>query len=96
VEPQVASLTRRGYSVIAPANPLRSLVTDSAYVSSVLSTIEGPIVMVGHSYGDAVISNASVGHPNVKALVYVAGFAPDRGETLGGLVTMNPGTRSVR
>jgi pimeloyl-ACP methyl ester carboxylesterase len=91
----VAPAALAGYwgTVIAPANPLRSLVTDSAYLSSVISTIEGPVVMVGHSYGGAVISNASVGHRNVKALVYVAGFAPDRGETLGGLVTMNPGTR---
>lgn len=89
---EVAALRRLGYPVIAPANPLRSLTTDSEYVSSVLSTITGPIVLVGHSYGGAVISNAAVGHPNVKALVYVAGFAPDQGETLGQLVTKNPGT----
>jgi pimeloyl-ACP methyl ester carboxylesterase len=89
---QVMALRHRGFAVIAPANPLRSLTSDSEYVSSVLSTIEGPIVMVGHSYGGAVITNASVGHPNVKALVYIAGFAPDQGETLGHLVSKNPGT----
>lgn len=89
---QIAELQQLGFPVIAPANPLRSLASDSEYVSSVLSTIEGPVVMVGHSYGGAVISNAAVGHPNVKALVYVAGFAPDEGETLGQLVSENPGT----
>ncbi|MDX6276621.1 MAG: hypothetical protein QOJ72_749, partial [Nocardioidaceae bacterium] len=73
----VEKLQRRGYPVIAPANPLRGLASDSAYISSVLATIEGPIVLVGHSYGGAVITNAAVGVPNVKALVYIAGFAPD-------------------
>src|SRR5688572_16441648 len=61
-----------GYTVLAPANPLRGLASDAAYVSSVLDTIEGPIVLVGHSYGGAVITNAAAGHPNVVALVYVA------------------------
>jgi len=78
--------------VIAPANPLRGLASDSAYIHSVLQTIDGPIILVGHSYGGAVISNAAVGVPNVKALVYIAGFAPDKGESLVQLVTMNPGT----
>ena len=75
----VEKLQRRGYPVIAPANPLRGLASDAAYVSSVLDTIEGPVVLVGHSYGGAVITNAAVGHANVKALVYIAGFAPDAG-----------------
>lgn len=88
----VAKLQERGYKIIAPANPLRDLASDSAYVSSVLDTIEGPIVLVGHSYGGAVITNAAVGHRNVKALVYIAGFAPDEGESLFELVTMNPGS----
>ena len=74
---QVAALQRRGYPVIAPANPLRGLASDAAYLRSVLTTIDGPIVLVGHSYGGSVISNAAVGVPNVKALVYIAGFAPD-------------------
>ena len=88
----VAKLQKSGFDVIAPANPLRDLASDSAYVSSVLDTIEGPIVLVGHSYGGAVITNAAVGHGNVKALVYIAAFAPDEGESLFQLVTMNPGS----
>ncbi|RSM53357.1 alpha/beta hydrolase [Actinoplanes sp. ATCC 53533] len=89
---EIRSLTERGYPVIAPANPLRGLSTDATYIRSVLQTIEGPIVLVGHSYGGAVISNAAVGVPNVKALVYVAAFAPDQGESLAQLVTRYPGT----
>ena len=89
---QVAALQRRGYPVIAPANPLRSIASDAAYIRSVLTTIDGPIVLVGHSYGGAVITNAAVGVSNVKALVYIAGFAPDDGESLVQLVTMNPGS----
>jgi pimeloyl-ACP methyl ester carboxylesterase len=58
----------------------------------VLTTIDGPIVLVGHSYGGAVITNAAVGVPQVKALVYIAGFAPDKGESLVQLVSMNPGS----
>jgi pimeloyl-ACP methyl ester carboxylesterase len=89
---EITRLQERGYSVIAPANPLRGLASDADYVRSVLKTIDGPIVLVGHSYGGAVISNAAVGVPNVKALVYIAGFAPDTGESLVQLVTKNPGT----
>jgi pimeloyl-ACP methyl ester carboxylesterase len=89
---EVTRLEQLGYPVIAPANPLRSLAGDADYVRSVLRTISGPIVLVGHSYGGAVISNAAVGVPNVKALVYIAGFAPDKGESLIQLVTKNPGT----
>src|SRR6266508_4210210 len=89
----VAKLQSRGFDVIAPANPLRDLASDSAYVSSVLNTIEGPIILVGHSYGGAVITNAAVGHGNVIALVYIAAFAPDEGESLFQLVTMNPGSQ---
>jgi len=89
---EIASLQRRGYPVIAAANPLRGLSSDADYVRSVLTTISGPIVLVGHSYGGAVISNAARGVPNVKALVYIAAFAPDEGESLAELVTKNPGT----
>ena len=92
---EITNLERRGYTVIAPANPLRTLDSDVAYIRSVLQTISGPIVMVGHSYGGAVITNAAVGVPNVKALVYIAAFAPDTGESLGQLVAMNPGTQIV-
>jgi pimeloyl-ACP methyl ester carboxylesterase len=89
---EVTALERRGYPVIAPANPLRGLASDAAYVRSVLQTIAGPIVLVGHSYGGAVITNAALGVPGVRALVYIAGFAPDQGETLEQLVTKNPGS----
>src|SRR5262245_1726411 len=74
-------LQREGYTVIAPANPLRGLTSDSAYIASVLAAVPGQIVLVGHSYGGAAITNAATGNPNVKALVYVAAFIPDAGET---------------
>jgi pimeloyl-ACP methyl ester carboxylesterase len=87
----VRRLQARGYPVIAPPNPLRGVASDAAYMRSFLSTIEGPIVLVGHSYGGVVITNAATGNPNVRALVYVAAFAPDEGETPGGLGAMIPG-----
>ncbi len=90
---EITSLERLGYPVIAPADPLRDLASDTAYIRSVLQTISGPIVLVGHSYGGAVITNAAVGVPNVKALVYIAAFAPDKGESLAQLVSMNPGSQ---
>src|SRR6202171_2257911 len=90
---EVTNLERLGYPVIAPANPLRDLTSDAAYIRSVLQTISGPIVLVAHSYGGAVITNAAVGVPNVKALVFIAAFAPDKGESLAQLVTMNPGSQ---
>ena len=86
-------LQRQGFTVIAPANPLRGLNSDAAYLSSILDTIAGPIVLVGHSYGGMVMTNAATGHTNVSALVYIAAFAPDAGETLGGLGQMNPGSQ---
>lgn len=75
-------LQKKGYTVLAASNPLRGLHADAEYVRSILSTVEGPIVLVGHSYGGAVITNAATGNPNVKALVYVAGYALDEGERL--------------
>ena len=92
---EITSLQARGLAVLAAANPLRGLESDADYVRSVLKTIDGPIVLVGHSYGGAVITNAAVGVENVKALVYIAAFAPDKGESLAQLVTMNPGTQIV-
>jgi pimeloyl-ACP methyl ester carboxylesterase len=80
------------YPVIAVPNPLRSLSGDAAVVSSLLSTIDGPVVLVGHSYGGAVISNAAVGHDHVKALVFVAAFAPEAGESIGALSGKFPGS----
>jgi pimeloyl-ACP methyl ester carboxylesterase len=89
---EISRLEKLGYPVIAPANPLRGLTSDAGYIRSVLQSISGPIVLVGHSYGGAVISNAARGVPNVKALVYIAAFAPDTGESLQQLVAKNPGT----
>ncbi len=78
--------------VVAPPNPLRGLAADSAYLASYLSTISGPVILVGHSYGGAVITNAATGNVNVKALVYVDAFAPDQGESVGQLVNALPGS----
>lgn len=88
----IERLQHDGYKTIAPANPLRGIPTDAAYIASFLASIEGPIVLVGHSYGGAVITNAAAGNPDVKALVYVAAFAPDKGEQLGVLLNKYPGS----
>jgi pimeloyl-ACP methyl ester carboxylesterase len=80
-----------GYPVLAPANPLRGVALDAAYLKSVLATIKGPIVLVGHSYGGMVITNAATGNANVKALVYIAAFAPDQGDTVAALGALAPG-----
>src|ERR1700722_13680782 len=85
-------LQREGYTVYAPPNPLRSLSGDAAYLADFLATIPGPIVLVGHSYGGAVITNAATGNPNVKALVYVDGFEPNTGDTVFGLTAAKPGS----
>jgi pimeloyl-ACP methyl ester carboxylesterase len=82
---EIARLQRDGYSVQAAPNPLRGLSTDAAYLKDFLSTVSGPIILVGHSYGGAVISSAATGNANVKALVFVDGYAPDTGETVGEL-----------
>jgi pimeloyl-ACP methyl ester carboxylesterase len=87
---EITALTQLGYPVVAVANPLRSLTGDSDYVRARLEQISGPIVLVGHSYGGAVITNAARGVPNVKALVYVAAFAPAEGESLA--TDQYPGT----
>jgi pimeloyl-ACP methyl ester carboxylesterase len=81
----IERLQHRGFKVVAPPNPLRGPVSDAAYIASYLKTIAGPIVLVAHSYGGFVVTNAATGNPNVKALVYIDGFMPDEGETLGGL-----------
>src|SRR5580704_9063577 len=75
-------LQAAGVQVIVPANPLRGISIDAAYIASVLGQIPGPVLAVGHSYGGAVISNAATGAANVVGLVYVAGFAPEEGERL--------------
>ena len=86
----IGILQDQGYTVYAPPNPLRGLASDSAYLASFLQSITGPIILVGHSYGGAVITNAATGNPNVKALVYVDAFVPDQGESLLQLSSMPP------
>ncbi|MCW6531986.1 alpha/beta hydrolase [Sphingomonas sp. MMSM20] len=81
----ISILARDGYAVVAAPNPLRGVRTDADVVASVVKSIDGPVVLVGHSYGGSVISEAAVGQPSVKGLVYVAAFAPDAGESALGL-----------
>lgn len=78
----VALLQTAGIPVRAVVNPLRGIAADSAYVASAIGQVPGPVLLVGHSYGGAVISNAATNIPNVVGLVYVAAFAPDEGERL--------------
>ena len=95
----VQRLSRKGYNVIAPANPLRNLASDTQYLKDFLNTVEGPIVLVGHSYGGMVLTNAATGDPDVKALVYIAAFAPALGEKAGELSAgggLGPTTLSFR
>lgn len=89
----ITYLTRDGHSVIAPPNPLRGVHADSAYLAAFLDTLPGPLVLVGHSYGGMLITNAAHDNERVRALVYVAAFAPDEGETVPGLQTKFPGTK---
>ncbi|TXS74686.1 alpha/beta hydrolase [Streptomyces sp. me109] len=88
----IERLRHEGYPVIAPANPLRGLAGDAAYIHSVLKSVSGPVVLVGHSYGGAVISEAAVDSPQVKALVYIAAFAPEKGESALELSNKFPGS----
>lgn len=88
----IKRLRHDGYPVVAVANPLRSLSGDSAYLKDVLAGIDGPIVLAGHSYGGSVISNAATGNKNVKALVYLAAFLPEKGESAVDLSGKFPGS----
>jgi pimeloyl-ACP methyl ester carboxylesterase len=88
----VGGLQQRGFPVIAAANPLRGANLDSAYLKNLLGQIKGPIVLVGHSYGGFVMTNAATGNQNVKALVYIAAFAPAQGETAQQLISRAPGS----
>ena len=81
----IPTLQAAGVDVLAPANPLRGINHDAAYIASVASQIPGPVLLVGHSYGGAVITNAGTRADNVRGLVYVAAFIPDEGETLQNL-----------
>ncbi|CAA9590135.1 MAG: Probable signal peptide protein [uncultured Thermomicrobiales bacterium] len=78
----IAQLRARGVQATAPANPLRGISIDAAYIASVLRQTPGPVLAVGHSYGGAVITNAAPKAENVVGLVYVAAFAPDKDERL--------------
>lgn len=88
----IASLQKAGFPVTAPANPLRDTAGDAAYISSVVDTIPGPVILAAHSYGGIVITNAARGHANVKALVYMGAFAPDDGESALQLAGQFPGS----
>ncbi|MFZ3561420.1 alpha/beta fold hydrolase [Streptomyces sp. BH055] len=88
----IALLHKAGFPVIAPANPLRDTAGDAAYISSVVDTIPGPVILAAHSYGGVVITNAARGHANVKALVYMGAFAPDKGESALQLAGQFPGS----
>ncbi len=77
----VDRLQEAGHHVIAVANPLRGLASDARAVSDVVRTVQGPVVLAGHSYGGAVISNVAADAGDITGLVYIAGFAPDRGES---------------
>jgi pimeloyl-ACP methyl ester carboxylesterase len=79
----IERLQKAGVRVTAPANPLRGIAIDSAYIASFLNQILGPVLAVGHSYGGAVISTAATKAKNVVGLVYVAAFATEEGERLG-------------
>ena len=85
-------LVADGCPVVAAANPLRGLSSDAAAVKALLASVEGPIVLVGHSYGGAVISSAATGNEQVKALVYIAAFVPETGESAQSLVEKFPGS----
>lgn len=88
----IRRLRDKGYTVIAAANELRSVKGDAAAVNSLVKSIHGPVVLVGHSYGGPVISEAATGLDNVKALVYVAAFAPEVGENAAELSGRFPGS----
>jgi pimeloyl-ACP methyl ester carboxylesterase len=88
----VRELAADGYPVVAVANPLRDLADDAAYTASVAATIEGSVVLVGHSYGGSVITQAAADLDNVIALAYVAAFIPEVGESSGELNVKFPGS----
>jgi pimeloyl-ACP methyl ester carboxylesterase len=91
-DPVIDRLQRADYRVVAAANPLRGLAADAAAVSDVVRSIEGPVVLVAHSYGGAVITNVDADAGDIVALVYVNGFAPDAGEHCFQLAAMFPGS----
>lgn len=89
------ALQAEGYPVLAFSNPLRGIDYDSQYLREFLTTISGPIVLVGHSYGGAVITNAATGNSNVRSLVYVAAYALDEGESVAAANSLGGGHSEV-
>lgn len=88
----VGHLHQQLVPVVAVANPLRSLAGDAQYVRDVVASIDGPVVLVGHSYGGMVVTEAAAGNAGVVGLVYVAAFTPDTGETAFDLSAKFPGS----
>jgi len=88
----VGHLQQQTLRVVAAANPLRSVAGDAQYVRDVIASIEGPVVLVGHSYGGVVITEAAAGNEQVVGLVYVAAFTPDTGENAFTLSAKFPGS----
>jgi pimeloyl-ACP methyl ester carboxylesterase len=89
----VTRLQKDGYTVDVPPNPLAGVSSDSAYLASYLATVPGPVVLVGHSYGGFVTTNAATGNENVKALVYVDAYIPAQGDTINGINAQFPGSQ---
>ncbi|MFL5832026.1 MAG: alpha/beta fold hydrolase [Solirubrobacteraceae bacterium] len=85
-------LLRADHHVIAAANPLRGLAADAHAVSDLLRSVEGPVLLVGHSYGGAVITNVDADAAEITGLVYVCGFAPEAGESCLTLASRFPGS----
>ncbi len=89
----ITRLQKDGYTVDVPPNPLRGVSSDSAYLASYLASVPGPVVLVGHSYGGFVTTNAATGDKNVKALVYVDAYIPAQGETINSINAQFPGSQ---
>jgi pimeloyl-ACP methyl ester carboxylesterase len=88
----IKRLQQRGYPTVAVANPLRSVKEDAASLDAHIASIDGPVVLVGHSYGGAVMTNVKATNTTVKSLVYIAAFAPAEGEAAGDLANKYPGS----
>lgn len=95
----IGSLRERGYRTVGFANPLRGIAADAAYLAGFLASIPGPVVLVGHSYGGAVVSAAATGDDRVRALVFLSGWLPDEGESIQQLFDQSggsPGGAAIR
>jgi pimeloyl-ACP methyl ester carboxylesterase len=88
-----ATLQGDGYETFAPALPLRSVAGDVEHLSAFLDTVDGPLVLAGHSYGGTVISHPAIGRNAIRGLVFAAAFQPEAGESTGELNGRYPGSR---